>query len=304
MPYLGLKLHDLFLTSRAEVQLAAEVASNPAEPTDPDAASSSERPPPPPSRRQRLRNQLKYLLVLLYPALTTAIALGQLGWGVRYLFERTRFWSPAGLLGGWVVDRVGADDLVRLARSCSARLHDELTSESLRPSPPQHDPLPARRTLLSPLTRRLPLSPAALPALLPTLLLSLKLYEFYHSLPAFSTSPTALHPSAHPPLPPPPRAPAPPGTPTEWGRCVVCGDEWQGPTVLAGGREGGEGGWVGCWSCFWALGEDDDEGETGPGEDGARGEKQAQEGEGVGVSDRRSWWKGRVDRDRMRRVLL
>lgn len=136
----------------------------------------------------------------------------------------------------------------------------------------------------------MPSLPIVLPSLLPTLLLSLKLYEFHHALPAFAPSVAgALPPSSHPPIPPPPKPSAPPDHPTRWGFCVVCGEPWKGPTVLAGSNEGG--GWVGCWSCFWDLGEDEDtSAETAP--------------EGEKTSTKLTWWRGRVDRDRMRRVLL
>lgn len=82
------------------------------------------------------------------------------------------------------------------------------------------------------------------------------------------------------------------GKERKWGECVVCGGSWKGPTVLVGGT-GGESGWVGCWGCFWSLGEEEkqDEGEK-------KGERE-KKGEGEG-----GWWKGRVDRERMRRVLL
>lgn len=107
LPYLGLKLRDAFLTRRAEAQLAAEI-----EPSSQDV-TDGEVPQPLPNRRQRLRRSFSYLLVLLYPSLTTALAVVQLGWNVRYLFERTRFWTPAGLIGGWIVGRVDAADIVR-----------------------------------------------------------------------------------------------------------------------------------------------------------------------------------------------
>lgn len=157
----------------------------------------------------------------------------------------------------------------------------------------QRDPLPVRQTVLSPIKRRLPAFPIGLPALLPTLLLSLKLYEFYHALPSLAPStPGALPPSSHPPLPPPPPPPAlPPDSPTQWGLCVICGEPWKGPTVLAGSREGG--GWVGCWSCFWDLGEE------------VEGDSPATLASETPIpAAKRSWWREHVNRDRMRRVLL
>lgn len=84
------------------------------------------------------------------------------------------------------------------------------------------------------------------------------------------------------------------GKERKWGECVVCGEAWKGPTVLVGGTPG-ESGWVGCWGCFWSLGE----GEEEKREDEKAGGTEEKKGEEEG-----GWWKGRVDRERMRRVLL
>jgi hypothetical protein len=113
----------MFLTRRAERRLAAE--ADPA-----DLTADNDAPPPHPTRRQRLRRLVDYLLVLLYPPSKTALAVGQLGWSVRYLFERTRFWTPIGLIGGWVVDRVDAADIVR-TRAASARRRPAILTDPL-----------------------------------------------------------------------------------------------------------------------------------------------------------------------------
>ena len=102
IPYLRLKLHELFLSLGGGVDESILPPSSP---------SSSDT-----SARRRLVARLERAFVFLYPWLNTAWEVASLGWNVRYLFDRTDVWDLGSrvVMGGKVrVGRLMREDLVR-----------------------------------------------------------------------------------------------------------------------------------------------------------------------------------------------
>ncbi|CED83442.1 Predicted E3 ubiquitin ligase involved in peroxisome organization [Phaffia rhodozyma] len=228
LPYVGLKLHDRFLS------MGGGADSSVLSPDSSDFSSSSDPSSSPPSRLQHLKSRARSLFLILYPWINLGTEVGRLVWSLSYLFGKSSYWRVESWMVGYIIGRITRDDI--------------------------ESPIPKRPTIFTPfisrssILNRIPSPPSALPFLL----LSLKFLEFYHSptspFQLLSSTSSSLDPSSkkHTPILPPPPRPMPSVEGARLlegkkrGACPLCGLAWRAPTVA--GRLGC---WVYCWGCIW-----------------------------------------------------
>lgn len=106
LPYLRLKLHDLFLMLGG-LSDASIIGS-----TSDHVSNSTEDPRP--TRRQTIQRLLQHAFLQLYPWTNLAWTVSAVGWNLAYLFGKTRFWGLEGWALGLVMARAERVDLVSI----------------------------------------------------------------------------------------------------------------------------------------------------------------------------------------------